>query len=265
MNFAKCLNYSDMPKVFLSHRKTDKPTVSLINDYLKNCLIHTWFDKADLSGGDHIYNSLFSAIKECGIFIPVLSENYLESTYCLEELEVAYYENNVRIIPVVLGQKEKIIAKNNEIVNRVIQKFLPIFIDQSEPDGSFREIADAVWSAYPIRFHPIQIKEAGAHFVQMITYDTDSNVPDNCLKDLNLNLRDLISQNSNDGRPIVMNLPVGFSGISINWLVSYLTAAFVNRRDVFWYNTRSKAFICSYVMDPSNSPYSIGDSLSLKI
>nr|AFK38545.1 unknown [Medicago truncatula] len=48
--------------------------------------IRTFMDDRELQGGEEITSSLFKAIEESRIFIPVLSINYASSSFCLDEL-----------------------------------------------------------------------------------------------------------------------------------------------------------------------------------
>jgi hypothetical protein len=74
--------------VFLSFRGRDTRYGFTGNLYRALCDkgIHTYIDDKELQGGDEIKSSLFKAIEESRIFIPVLSINYASSSFCLDEL-----------------------------------------------------------------------------------------------------------------------------------------------------------------------------------
>ena len=74
--------------VFISFRGKDARysfTGNLFNA-LKEKGIHTFFDDRELQGGEEITPTLVKAIKESRIAIPVISENYASSSFCLDEL-----------------------------------------------------------------------------------------------------------------------------------------------------------------------------------
>jgi len=74
--------------VFLSFRGIDTRYGFIGNLYKALCDkgIHTFIDDRELQGGDEITPSLFKAIEESRIFIPILSINYASSSFCLDEL-----------------------------------------------------------------------------------------------------------------------------------------------------------------------------------
>jgi len=76
--------------VFLSFRGDDTRSGFTGNLYKSLCDrgIHTFMDDEGLRKGEKIGPALFKAIEQSRIAIVVLSENYADSTYCLEELVV---------------------------------------------------------------------------------------------------------------------------------------------------------------------------------
>ncbi|RHN52479.1 putative TIR domain, winged helix-turn-helix DNA-binding domain-containing protein [Medicago truncatula] len=85
---SSSLSYGFTYDVFLSFRGSDTRygfTGNLYKDLCKKG-IRTFIDDRELPGGDKITPSLFKAIEESRIFIPVLSINYASSSFCLDEL-----------------------------------------------------------------------------------------------------------------------------------------------------------------------------------
>ncbi|XP_047175646.1 TMV resistance protein N-like [Vigna umbellata] len=76
--------------VFLSFRGDDTRSGFTGNLYKSLCDrgIHTFIDDEGLRKGEEIRPALFKAIEQSRIAIVVFSENYADSTYCLEELVV---------------------------------------------------------------------------------------------------------------------------------------------------------------------------------
>ena len=61
--------------VFLSYASEDAETAGRIAEYLRGAGIEVWFDKSELRGGDAWDRQIREQIKECGIFVPLISAN----------------------------------------------------------------------------------------------------------------------------------------------------------------------------------------------
>ena len=74
--------------VFISFRGTDtrKGFTSFLYDALKKEGIKTFIDSDDLEKGDQISPVLLEAIEASAIAVIVFSENYAQSSWCLDEL-----------------------------------------------------------------------------------------------------------------------------------------------------------------------------------
>ncbi|PNX67665.1 TIR-NBS-LRR resistance protein, partial [Trifolium pratense] len=75
--------------VFLSFRGEDSRAkfMSYLYSSLQNAAIYTFKDDNEIPRGDQISISLLQAIERSRISIVVLSKNYANSRWCLEELE----------------------------------------------------------------------------------------------------------------------------------------------------------------------------------
>ncbi|PNX58888.1 disease resistance protein (TIR-NBS-LRR class), partial [Trifolium pratense] len=76
--------------VFLSFRGEDsRPKfMSHLYSYLQNAGIYAFRDDEEIQGGDQISISLLRAIRQSRISIVVLSANYVNSRWCMLELEM---------------------------------------------------------------------------------------------------------------------------------------------------------------------------------
>ncbi|XP_043687868.1 disease resistance protein L6-like [Telopea speciosissima] len=74
--------------VFINFRGVDtrENFISLLYDTLKRDGIHVFIDSEELWEGEEICPSLLRAIRGSRIFIPVFSQHYADSKYCLLEL-----------------------------------------------------------------------------------------------------------------------------------------------------------------------------------
>ncbi|CAL1377111.1 unnamed protein product [Linum trigynum] len=77
-------------EVFLSFRGPDVRTTfaDSLYHFLVHSKIRTFYDDEELRKGDKIAPSLVRAIHESKIYIPILSQGYASSKWCLEELSL---------------------------------------------------------------------------------------------------------------------------------------------------------------------------------
>ncbi len=61
--------------VFVSYASEDSPAASKICDALRAAGVEVWFDKNDLRGGDAWDTKIRQQVRECALFIPVISAN----------------------------------------------------------------------------------------------------------------------------------------------------------------------------------------------
>jgi TolB-like protein len=61
--------------VFLSYASEDAEAARGISDALRTAGVEVWFDKSELVGGDAWDQKIRKQIKECALFLPVISEN----------------------------------------------------------------------------------------------------------------------------------------------------------------------------------------------
>ena len=89
-------------RILISYSRSDKKIlqglVPLIRDLYKDDSL--WFDE-NIPGGDDWWNKIVSEIRNCTIFIFLVSDNALESQYCQKELRKAI-EYEKHILPVII-------------------------------------------------------------------------------------------------------------------------------------------------------------------
>jgi adenylate cyclase len=61
--------------IFISYASQDVDIARRIGDVLRNAGLEVWFDQSELRGGDAWDASIRKQIKECALFIPVISQN----------------------------------------------------------------------------------------------------------------------------------------------------------------------------------------------
>ena len=61
--------------VFLSYASQDAEAATRIADALRTAGVEVWFDQSELRGGDSWDQKIRRQIKECALFVPVISAN----------------------------------------------------------------------------------------------------------------------------------------------------------------------------------------------
>ena len=61
--------------VFLSYASQDADAARRICDALREAGLEVWFDQSELRGGDAWDASIRNQIKECALFVPIISNN----------------------------------------------------------------------------------------------------------------------------------------------------------------------------------------------
>lgn len=74
--------------IFISYAHKDKKEVYPIIDKLLNDGFRVWYDDG-IDPGTEWDENIAKHIEECGYFIPFISENYLKSSNCKDELNFA--------------------------------------------------------------------------------------------------------------------------------------------------------------------------------
>ena len=69
------MNAAENKAVFLSYASQDAAAVERIAEALRAAGVEVWFDKNELVGGDAWDQKIRRQIKECALFVPVISAN----------------------------------------------------------------------------------------------------------------------------------------------------------------------------------------------
>jgi hypothetical protein len=71
----------------------------LLYELLRDGGVTSFLDNMSMRPGDHLEESIFDAVRECGVAVAIFSKHYCDSHYCLREL-AAMVEARKAIIPV---------------------------------------------------------------------------------------------------------------------------------------------------------------------
>src|SRR5436305_14977098 len=72
---ARQMSGAESKAVFLSYASQDAESVSRIAEALRAAGVEVWFDQNELVGGDAWDQKIRRQIKECALFVPVISAN----------------------------------------------------------------------------------------------------------------------------------------------------------------------------------------------
>ena len=157
-------------RAFLSHADKERETAGSLKEKLRSYGIDVFVAHDDLEGGTEWMSRLYAEIKECEIFLILVSENYHSSNFTDQELGMALsYEKPIipicidSTIPYGFMSKYQCVKASPEFYD--VQEVVSIIIKHSEPGQEFVDLlisqlerADSFNAAYK-------------HAVELLTYD----------------------------------------------------------------------------------------------
>jgi len=90
-------------KIFISYSRKDRQFVDLLVPQIRNIYGEDsyWYDTA-IQGGDKWWQVIETQIHACQIFLFLMSDESIKSTYCLDELKIAI-QHNKQVLQVLLS------------------------------------------------------------------------------------------------------------------------------------------------------------------
>ena len=113
-----------MKNIFVSYSRLDAPHATAIVQDLEEYGHNVWLDQHDLVGGQLWWSELLEQIRQCDVYLPVLSNNFLDSEPCQQELNYAVNLGRP-MLPVFIEA-----VSNTRIVPQVAQSH---WLDYREP------------------------------------------------------------------------------------------------------------------------------------
>jgi len=96
------------PIIFISHRSTDKAIADMLTDFFSGTGIpREAIFCSSLPGNDineKISEEVKAALQNSTVNIAILSQDYYQSAYCLNEAGILWYQDNVPVIPIALPE-----------------------------------------------------------------------------------------------------------------------------------------------------------------
>ncbi len=110
------------PLVFVSHASEDKPIVEPLARRLRADGVDAWLDKWEMVGGDSLVDKIMEeGIKNCDVFLIVLSRTSVQKPWVREELNAAFaqrIEKSTRLVAVRLDDCEvPVVLKDRVWIN----------------------------------------------------------------------------------------------------------------------------------------------------
>lgn len=100
-------------KIFISHCSEDGKVIEKLVSIWKACgtditLFYSSNPETGVAAGDGLLNRINGEIEQCDYFVPIITENYVRSLYCIYELSVAMYLQNsqCRKVPICSSAKQ---------------------------------------------------------------------------------------------------------------------------------------------------------------
>ena len=140
-------NTESIPKIFISHRSTDKKVADILESFLTNCGIsYNNIFCSSLPGNDveeKISSEVKEALKSSVLNIVLLSNDYYQSAYCqneagiiwflyIEKIVIALPEIDENVMQGFLNSEYKIRRLNNKIdlsaISDIVKRSFPDFI-----------------------------------------------------------------------------------------------------------------------------------------
>ncbi len=251
-----------MPQAFLSHSSKDSRIVKKVGDFLSKSLMKVWLDIDELSAGASLSHKILSGIKESDYFVVFISNYFLESDWCNNEIRSVYsrfVENKVKIISVLLQPESELdfsLSKESSyIFEDLLKRTIYVEIDEYDPDPGIKAVVDSIWKQESIRFEPIRVKNIDGQEIQLIKFKLQTRkLESDFLKTWRFDIESFLAQSeeNRDNKPIVDNLPVAFNGAGPIWLFTSMAVPLKNRLSIFIYNIPDDEYICTYSLPKDN-------------
>lgn len=132
-------------KVFISYSQKWGHDAEYISQIFRAHGLIVWLDKTELKVGDKLNREIIDEIKFTNFFIPLLSQDYFNSEWCIKELEVATKSPSVTVLPIKVSEGKLIMPPHLKKLYEE-EKEEPLFLDIRKKDTSLgiKELAEQI-------------------------------------------------------------------------------------------------------------------------
>src|SRR5260370_2416958 len=120
--------------VLLSYANEDKSFAMGIRRMLEATQIHVWYAPAAVEIGDAWRTRIHEAIGQANVFVAIITDSYVASQYCLEELTqfrhriLADAKSPLLILPVLAGASEN--SRNHDLVRPILDNYQSVDLSE---------------------------------------------------------------------------------------------------------------------------------------
>jgi len=127
--------------VFLSYSHQWKEESTYIAQVFRTYGLDVWLDVEQLRVGDKLNKEIVSQIKEVDYFVPLLSQEYFASPWCIKEFELAVKEG-ADVLPIKVSPGQLVFPPHlKKMYNQELGE--PVFLDMrgKDPSSGLKELA----------------------------------------------------------------------------------------------------------------------------
>jgi hypothetical protein len=133
--------------VFISYAHEWADDAEYLAQYFEKAGLSVWFDKAQVRVGDRLSDKIRQAIRASAFFMPLLSQEYWTSEWCIQEFELAS-QAGVKMMPVKVSAEKLVMPPH---IRRMYREQLgePLYLDMrgSNPVAKLRDLAKQMVSS----------------------------------------------------------------------------------------------------------------------
>ena len=126
--------------VFISYAHEWSEDAEYLAQNFRKAGLDVWHDKTQVRVGDRLTDKIEAAIRGATFFVPLLSQDYWNSAWCIQEYELAV-KSGVKFLPIKVSAGEVVMPPH---IQRIYRQQLgqPVFLDLRgrNPVGQLREL-----------------------------------------------------------------------------------------------------------------------------
>jgi len=127
--------------VFISYAHEWGEDAEYLAQYFRQAGLKVWHDKREIRIGDRLTDKIKDAVRDATFFLPLLSQDYWNSEWCIQEFELAA-KSGGKFIPIKVSAGELVMPPH---IQRMYRDQLgePVFLDMRgrNPVAQLRELA----------------------------------------------------------------------------------------------------------------------------
>lgn len=148
-------------KVFLSYAHEEQPLAQYIANLFRSQGLEVWLDDSAIEAGKSLPAQVQNGIEGADRFVPLISQAYVASEWCVRELEVAK-DTSTQVVPIQVTEGEVFIPEH---LRRLLDEVGdPVFVDLQAREGAdqVRRLARSIREDAPLRSDEVANSRADA-------------------------------------------------------------------------------------------------------